>query len=85
MGTYPVAAGNIPLGSPSSGLEFGEKLESGVMSMYFYDSATGNLASASSFGYLDFDLAASGVQGFDPAVHSLNDVVSAINGTAGKR
>jgi len=83
LGTYSVADASIPLGSSSSGLAFGDKLTSGVMSMYFYDSATGNLASAASFGLVDFDLAASGVQGFDPAVHSLNDVVNAINGTFG--
>jgi flagellar hook-associated protein 1 FlgK len=83
QGSYSVNGADIPLGSPSSGLAFGDKLESGVMSMYFYDSATGNLASAASFGYLDFNSQASGAQPFDPSVHSLNDVVEAINNTFG--
>jgi flagellar hook-associated protein 1 FlgK len=51
--------------------------------MYFYDKATGALASAASFGYIDFDATASGVQGFDPSVHSLQDVADAINNTFG--
>ncbi|MEF3696280.1 flagellar hook-associated protein FlgK [Desulfolutivibrio sp.] len=83
MGSYTVADADIALGSASSGLVFGDKLSSGVSSMYFYDEATGNLASAASFGYIDFDPVASGAQPFDPAVHSLNDVVDAINNTFG--
>ncbi|KUG28227.1 flagellar hook-associated protein flgk [hydrocarbon metagenome] len=82
-GSYTVANADTALGSPSSGLVFGDKLSSGVSSMYFYDAATGKLASASSFGFIDFDPVASGAQPFDPAVHSLNDVVDAINNTFG--
>jgi flagellar hook-associated protein 1 FlgK len=83
MGSYAVADPNVALGDPSSGLTFGDRLASGVSSMYFYDAATGKLASAASFGMIDFDLAASGVQGFDPSVHSLNNVVAAINANFG--
>lgn len=83
MGSYTVANADTALGSPSSGLAFGDRLSSGVSSMYFYDAATGKLASASSFGFIDFDPVASGAQPFDPAVHSLNDVVDAINNTFG--
>ncbi len=83
QGTYTVADANVPLGSGSSGLYFGNRLQSGVSSMYFYDEDTGELAATDSFGYIDFDDTVSGVQGFDPSVHSLQDVVDAINYTFG--
>ena len=51
--------------------------------MYFYSSATGALASASSFGMLNFGGAGSPLQGFDPKTDSLTDVADAINNTFG--
>lgn len=83
QGTYAVSDPNMALGSNASDLYFADRLQSGVSSMYFYDKATGALASAASFGYIDFDATASGVQGFDPSVHSLQDVADAINNTFG--
>ena len=83
QGTYSVSDPDVALGDDSSTLFFGDRLQSGVSSMYFYDADTGELAATDSFGYLDFDTTASGVQGFDPSVHSLQDVVDAVNNTFG--
>ncbi|NMC48427.1 MAG: flagellar hook-associated protein FlgK [Desulfovibrio sp.] len=83
QGTYAVSDPNMALGSNASDLYFADRLQSGVSSMYFYNEATGTLASSASFGYIDFDATASGVQGFDPSVHSLQDVADAINNTFG--
>ncbi|WP_320169055.1 flagellar hook-associated protein FlgK [Maridesulfovibrio sp.] len=82
-GTYAVTADGTALGSGSSGLPFGDRLESGNCMMYFYDSTTGELASSASFGPIDFDPSTPEVDAFDPTKHSLNDVVTAVNGTFG--
>ncbi len=82
-GTYDVALTDQALGDNESGLAFGDRLQAGASSMYFYSEATGRLASNQSFGFLDFDAATPGVQLFDPATHSLEDVADAINGTFG--
>ncbi|ABB39946.1 flagellar hook-associated protein FlgK [Oleidesulfovibrio alaskensis G20] len=65
----------LALGDASSGLSYFDKLKSGNLTMYFFDSATGELASGASFGPLDFG----GGANFDPSVHTLDDVVNAIN------
>lgn len=80
QGTYSVYphAQNIPLGMPQSGLPFGGKLTSGNVMFNIYDKATGDYISG---GPLDFDAATPGIQNFDPSVHSLQDVVTAINNT----
>jgi len=78
-GTYSVDNPNAALGSNSSGLTFFDKLQDGNMSLYFYDEASGELASAASFGPLDFG----GGANFDASVHSLNDVVDAMNNSWG--
>ncbi len=82
-GTYSVDYDDTALGSDSTGLAFGDRLQSGVSSMYFFSAATGELASSSSFGFLDFDAATPGVQGFNPNQHTMSDVSSAINNTFG--
>lgn len=80
QGTYSVYphAQNIPLGMPQSGLPFGGKLTSGNVMFNIYDKATGDYISG---GPLDFDAATPGIQNFDPSVHSLQDVATAINNT----
>lgn len=78
-GTYSVDSATAALGSNSSGLAFSDRLQDGNMVMYFYDEASGELASAASFGPLDFG----GGAGFDASVHSLTDVRNAINNSWG--
>lgn len=78
-GTYTVDSTSAALGSNGSGLAFFDKLQDGNMSLFFYDEASGDLASAASFGPLDFG----GGANFDASVHSLEDVVDAMNTTWG--
>ena len=83
LGTYTVRDTSLSLGSDSSGLAFGDKLQAGNAMMYFYDSSTDTLASSASFGPIDFDAATLGIQNFDPTQHSLEDVRNALNNTFG--
>ncbi|WP_461210502.1 flagellar hook-associated protein FlgK [Desulfocurvus sp. DL9XJH121] len=78
-GTYSVDSTTAALGSNGSGLAFAENLQDGNMMLYFYDEASGELASGASFGPLDFG----GGANFDASVHSLVDVRNAINSTWG--
>lgn len=79
-GNYSVARDDLALGSDSTGLFFGNRLNSGSSMVYVYDAATGNVASSAA---LDFDPATPGQQNFDPTQHSLNDVAAAYNNTFG--
>ncbi len=88
FGTYGVNDNDLALGSNSSGLAFNEFLgsNSGNVSFYIYDEASGDLATSNGspvLGPLDFDAGTPGIQNFDADVHSLNDVVSAINNIYG--
>lgn len=47
LGTYSVADAGVPLGSPSSGLAFGDRLASGASMIAVYDGAGGLVANAS--------------------------------------
>lgn len=79
-GTYSVQDPDTALGSDSSGLTFSSRLQAGQASMYFYDT-TGALVSG---GAIDFSgVVPPGLANFDPSVHDLNDVVSAVNATHG--
>ena len=74
-GTYQVDYTNKALGSDSTGLAFGDKLQSGSSFMYVYNASTGLLASSAA---LDFD----GSGGtFNPEIHTLEDVRDAFNRT----
>jgi flagellar hook-associated protein 1 FlgK len=74
-GTYQVDYTGKALGSDSTGLAFGDKLQSGSSFMYVYNESTGLLASSAA---LDFD----GNGGtFNPAIHTLEDVRDAYNRT----
>jgi flagellar hook-associated protein 1 FlgK len=79
IGTYGLVDKDADLGV-DAGLIFGDKLESGNLMIGVYDKTTGALVQ---FQGLDFDSVAAGVQNFDPATHSLQDVVDAINSTFG--
>ncbi|EGB13275.1 flagellar hook-associated protein FlgK [Pseudodesulfovibrio mercurii] len=74
-GTYGVDYIDKALGSDSTGLAFGDKLQSGSSFMYIYNASTGLLASSAA---LDFD----GSGGtFNPEIHTLEDVRDAFNRT----
>ncbi|THB70664.1 MAG: flagellar hook-associated protein FlgK [Desulfovibrio sp.] len=83
MGTYSVRDTTIALGSDASGLHYGDNLTAGNVMVYCFDAASGELASNSSYGPLDFDPTTAGIQNFDPAQHSLSDVAAAFNNTYG--
>ncbi|MUM76048.1 flagellar hook-associated protein FlgK [Pseudodesulfovibrio sp. F-1] len=70
-GTYGVSSITKALGSDSTGLVFGDKLQAGNTFIYVYDEETGLLASSAS---LDFSGGS-----FDPKIHSLTDVADAVN------
>jgi flagellar hook-associated protein 1 FlgK len=82
-GTYAVNSNGGALGLNSTGLAFANKLTSGASMMYFYSSATGALASAASFGMINFGASNASLQGFNPNTDSLSDVADAINKTFG--
>lgn len=83
-GTYSVTADDRALGSGASGLPFADKLQEGSSLMYFYDKDTGKLASAASFGPINFkNIVPPGSETFDPKYHSINDVATAINDSFG--
>ena len=76
-GTYRVDYTNKALASDSTGLAFGDRLQSGSSFMYVYNESTGLLASSAA---LDFD----GSGGtFNPEIHTLEDVRDAYNRTYG--
>lgn len=80
-GTYQVDAIDRALASDSTGLVFGDKLQSGSSFLYIYDSETGALVSSAA---LDFDASTPGVADmFNPDLHSLEDVAQAYNDTFG--
>ena len=78
VGTYRVDRTDSALGNAEAGLAFGDKMAAGNVMVHVYNETTGALEESKA---LDFDDAADGVQNFDPAVHTLEDVVAAINFT----
>lgn len=76
-GTYAVDDAAGALGS-NAGLAYAGELATGNLSLAVYDSASGDVLALSA---LDFDTATAGIQSFDPAVHSLEDVAAAVNST----
>jgi len=73
-GTYRVDDINKALGSDSTGLVFGDKLQSGSSFVYVYNDSTGLLASSAALNF-------GGGATFDPNQHSLVDVQDAFNRT----
>ena len=76
QGQQGVQNSTVPLGSAQTVLPDSGKMQAGNVNFYFYDKTTGDYVSS---GQLDFDSVTAGVQNFDPTVHSLDDVVGAIN------
>ena len=77
LGTNRVTRHNVPLGSPSAGFAWADKLQSGNVTFAIYDPETGKP--------LDLGGAGTGLDvfypsNFDPAVHTLEDVRNAVNG-----
>jgi flagellar hook-associated protein 1 FlgK len=75
LGTYGMTNSALSLQS-GAGLAFGDKLESGNLMIGVYEKSTGALAQ---FSALDFNATLAGVQNFDPATHTLQNVITAIN------
>jgi len=73
-GTYSVNDKDKALGSDSTGLVFGDRLQQGSTFVYVYNKDTGLLASSAA---LDFGSGAS----FDPDQHSMQDVADAYTRT----
>jgi len=73
-GTYQVSDKTKALGSDSTGLAFGSRLQSGSSFMYVYNESTGLLASSAA---LDFGNGAT----FNPVTDTLEDVRDAYNRT----
>lgn len=76
-GTYGVSNDTEALGSASSGLLFGDKLQTGNLSVNIYATDTGALVGSPQV--LDFDTGSDGSQNFDPSLHSLEDVKNALD------
>ncbi len=77
---------NKPLGSPTSGLDYYNRLTTGNIGFQIYDKEGKPLADPDGkllpFGPLNFDTTGTpgaGIQNFDPSKHSLQDVANAIN------
>lgn len=77
LGTYVVGNQSEALGSPEARFTWSDRLQSGNMNLAVYD-AEGN----SLFGYPGLNVLSINGGNFDPAKHSMNDVVNAINDPA---
>ncbi len=75
VGSYQVNDYTTPLGLSSTGLTFYDKLTSGNVNFSMYD-GDGKFIGTQA---LDFSFTGNGTANFDPSVHSLEDVVAAIN------
>lgn len=73
LGTYAVSDSTVALGGDSSGLSFADRLTAGNISFAIYDVDTGETL----VPYPGMEVFSA--MNFDPATHSLDDVVAAIN------
>jgi flagellar hook-associated protein 1 FlgK len=76
QGQQRVDAVDQPLGSWQALLPFSYRLQEGNVNFNVFDRTTGQYAGS---GMLDFDFSQTGVQNFNPAIHTLEDVVQAVN------
>ncbi|MDR2572879.1 MAG: flagellar hook-associated protein FlgK [Desulfovibrio sp.] len=76
QGQQRVEAVDQPLGSWQALLPFSYRLQEGNVNFHIYDKVHGDYVNG---GMLDFDFSQPGVQNFNPAVHTLEDVAQAIN------
>ncbi len=77
-GSEEIENRTVPLGESGSGMAYFDRLQAGNMTVYLHDEATGEEFRAEA---IDFDPTTPEIDNFDPAKHSLDDVVNAINGT----
>lgn len=77
-GTYQVTDKTKALASDSTGLAFGDRLQSGSSYLFAYNKDTGLLVSAAA---LDFSGGLGLGTTFDPHTHTLEDVEAAVNNT----
>ncbi len=82
-GTEEVFNKDIPLGMAQSGLHFYDKLTEGNINFHFYDKETGAYHSGGDLDFTGLGTPPAAGPNFDPSVHSLQDVVDAINTTYG--
>ncbi|MDR2161331.1 MAG: flagellar hook-associated protein FlgK [Desulfovibrio sp.] len=75
LGEYAVARSGVPLGSPSAGLHWHDRLQAGNMTFAVYDPATGEPLPLGGDGLEVFGPG----ENFDPSRHTLEDVVYALN------
>lgn len=78
-GAYTVSHDDRALGSDSTGLVYGDRLQSGNSMLYIYNASTGLLVSGGALDWSD----APGVQNFDPSTCTLEDAAAAYNRTFG--
>ncbi len=78
LGTSQVEDLSKALGVSSSGLDYYDKLTEGNFTINLYDSVTGDRID---FSAIDFDPSTPEIDNFDPSVHTMFDVVEAINNT----
>lgn len=79
QGTEKVSGNNFPLGAPSSGLAYADRLTQGNINFNIYDKESGAYING---GPLDFGNGPPNpLVNFDPAVHSMEDVRAAIERT----
>ncbi len=83
LGTYQIDRMDVALGSDQSGLSYNDKLTNGNLSFQIYDDLGEPLPKGTPPNgipeSLDFDTATPGIQSFDPNVHSMDDLITAIN------
>lgn len=83
LGDNKVENTNVPLGASNSGHPFSNRLTSGNLSFQIYNADGSPLPIGTPPDgipeALDFDTGTPGIQNFDPSVHSLEDLVNAIN------
>ena len=85
IGTYSVIRKDAALGT-EAGLAYGDKLESGNLMISVYDQSTGALVRSQALDFVEDDPAdptTLGIQNFDPATHTLEDVEDALNRSFG--
>ena len=83
LGSSQVNRTDVPLGTSQSGLAYGNRLTTGNLSFQIYDENGKPLPVGTPPNgipeSLDLDPGTPGVQNFDPSIHSLEDLVNAIN------
>jgi flagellar hook-associated protein 1 len=82
LGATRVVSTTAALGDRSSGLTTGERLQSGNLTLYVYDRSTGLLVDPPRTLDMNLD-PGDGVQNFNPAIHSLEDLRAALDGIQG--